>query len=360
MSVPVRMMVMTEGRLGVFDAKTGVSVIRWCPGEVACVLDSTRAGQDLASIIGCGAGIPIVKSVREGIALGANTLLIGIAPGGGRLPGPWMPVLRESLERGIDILNGLHLFMNDVPELAAIAAGSGAVITDLRRPPEDIPCAKNLAKKEKVRRVLAVGSDCNSGKMTACLALHKSALARGINAGFVATGQTGMVIARSLAGGKRGAGKTWPIEWGIAIDRVISDFCAGASEMLVMAQKEKDVLFIEGQGSINHPAYSPVTLAQVHGSAPTDMVLCHHAGRDKTRSVDNPEPLPDLKRLLRTYEDLASYILPCRVRCVAINTVSISEDEARRTVERTEKELGLPASDPVRWGGDRLLDALGY
>jgi len=338
-----RMMVMTEGQLDLDRAKTGVSAIRYCPDEIACVLDSTHAGEDLHGLVGTGRGVPIVATAREGLELGANTLLIGIAGPGGRLPDEWRGVIRECLAAGMDVLNGLHVFLGEIDELAALARSTHATITDLRRPPDDLTTSRNVAKQLDARRVLTVGTDCNSGKMSVSLELRRLARERGHDAGFVATGQTGIVIEGS----------------GIAVDRVIADFCAGAAEQLVLEQQQREILFVEGQGSLNHPSYSGVTLGLLHGCAPTDLILCHVCTRSVNRSVEFGEPLPAFTRLIATYEDIASYILPCTVRGIALNTAGLSDAEARAAVEQATADTGLPATDIYRFGAEPLADALG-
>jgi uncharacterized NAD-dependent epimerase/dehydratase family protein len=188
--------------------------------------------------------------------------------------------------------------------------------------------------------VLTVGSDCAVGKMTASLELVRAARASGTDARFVATGQTGIMIAGS----------------GIAIDRVISDFASGAAEQLVVDNADGELMFVEGQGGINHPAFAPVTLALLYGAAPDALVLVHRA--DRTHIDDFGTPLLGYRALIRTYEALCATVKPARVVGIALNTQGLDDGAARHALERARSETGLPADDVVRFGPQALYDAI--
>jgi len=339
---PRRLVLLTEGSLDPYNAKTAVGVLRYRPEHVACVLDSLRAGEDLEKLVGTGRGIPIVGTLEEALATHPTGLLLGTVAPGGRIPQSWRTLIIAFLERGLDVISGLHQFLTEDPTLMAIAARTGATIQDLRRPPADLGVATNIAKDQPGLRVLTVGTDCNLGKKVTSLEMARAARAAGWDAAFVATGQTGIAI----------DGK------GIAIDAVISDFVAGAAERLVVESANHEVLFIEGQGAITHPGFSGVTLGLLHGSAPQAMVLCHHATRRYMRACPTPTPVPSPAQVLPLYERLANVLFPSKVVAVSINTLELPEDEARAVIARTESELGLPATDPVRFGVEKLLNAL--
>lgn len=336
-----RMVILTHGNLNIWTAKTAVSVIRYRPEEIACVLDNKYAGQDLYKLVGTGKGIPIVKNLKEALALKPTTLMIGIAPVGGKLPASWKKEIVEAMKAGLDVISGLHSFLNDDPVLAKAAKQYKRMIWDVRVPPADLDCSKNIAKDTKCKRVLAVGSDCNLGKMSVMLEMTKEAKKRGWDAEFVATGQTGIIIADS----------------GIPMDRTISDFTNGASERLVMERKNREILFIEGQGAIGHPAYSAVTLGLIHGCAPDAMVMCHCPTRKVTHSVETP--IPPLPFLIDLHEKIAGLVCPSKVVAIGLNTFEMTEADAKREVEKTEAETGLPATDVYRFGRtDKLVDAV--
>ena len=341
-----RYAILAEGGFAEHDAKTAVGVLRYGPDPTAAVIDSTRAGSRVSDHVrGLEADVPIVGSLDEAQALGANVLLIGIAPAGGKLPAAWRKLIGGAMERGWDIESGLHDLLGDDPELAAAAQRAGVEIRDLRRAPAglDVPTGANL--DVDAHTVLTVGTDCSLGKMTLCLELDREAQRRGLASVFVPTGQTGIAIAG----------------WGIAVDEVVSDFIAGASERLVVEGGRRGgagaLLWIEGQGSINHPAYSGVTLGLLHGSAPHAMVLVHEPGRDHIDAEISP-PIPPLTDLIETYERIAGYVRPAPVVAVALKTNRLDEAAARSAIAAAEADTGLPTDDPVRFGAGSLLDAV--
>lgn len=322
------------------NAKTAHGVIRYGRDPIAAILDTDNAGKDLADVMPeLQRSIPIVGTLQEAIDLGADSLLLGVATPGGWIPDHWRPWLLEALSHGCEIANGLHRFLRDDPELVAAAEAGGGRLWDVREPPSDLPLCAGKAIDAPQRIVGTVGSDCAVGKMTVSLELVEAAQQEGVKAEFIATGQTGILIAG----------------WGIAVDRVISDFVSGASEKLVLdADPSSEVLLIEGQGGLWHPAYSGVTLGLLHGSAPEVLVLVHQAGRTKIEEPPYTE-LPPLDHMIRTYEDIASVVRPTKVVCVAVNCRGLTDDEAQTEIDRIEQVTGLPAADVWRGDGARKL-----
>jgi uncharacterized NAD-dependent epimerase/dehydratase family protein len=336
-----RILILAEGRFGVLDAKTATCVIRYRGEEVVAVLDSDTAGRDCADVIGVGEGIPIVGTLAEGLAREPDTLLIGVAPRGGRLPEAWRAMILEALARGLEVVSGLHTFLSDDPQLAAAAERGGGRIWDVRRVPDDLPVASRLADTVPGIVALTVGSDCNVGKMTAAMEIALAARRRGKNAVFAPTGQTGLFI-----GG-----------WGIVVDRVIADFVAGAAERIVLENAPgADLIVVEGQGSIYHPGYSGVTLALLHGSMPDAQILVHQPTRERT--LNDEIAVPPLPELIRVYEEVAALLKPAPVVGVALNCFDVDDRAAREFARRIEDETGLPAVDPVKFGADALLEPL--
>jgi uncharacterized NAD-dependent epimerase/dehydratase family protein len=343
-----RLAVLAEGSFTPLEGKTAVGVLRYRPDEVTAVIDSTRAGNTCDACVGVGGATPVVADVAAAAALGADGLLIGIAPQGGELPAAWRTSVRQALERGWDVLSGLHGFLADDPEFAALARTHGAVLLDVRRTPARRPIAAARAAHVEALVVLTVGSDCNVGKMTAALELRRELAGRGVRVAFVATGQTGILVA----------------DHGVALDAVPSDFVAGFAEELVLeAARGADVVLVEGQGALRHPGYSGVTLALLHGAAPAAMVLCHHSGREAIRRSGTPGHgaevvIPSLERLVREYEQTAAWVHPARVLAVALNTLGMDDAGARAAVAAAAAGTGLPASDPVRFGPGPLAEAV--
>lgn len=335
-----RLLILADGQLGVFSAKTATSLLRYRPDEVVAVLDREHAGRTTRDVLGVPAAVPVVATVEEGLALAPDTLVIGIAPQGGQLPAEWRSLITHCLEAGLSVHSGLHTFLSEDPELRELAARRGGEILDYRKPPEAQPVAGTRALETRAVRVLTVGTDCNVGKMVASLEFTAAARRRGKDARFVPTGQTGMMIAG----------------YGVTLDRIPGDFMAGWVERLTLEHGGGDLVVVEGQGSLLHPAYSSVTLALLHGCLPDAMILVHHAGREKIRHTD--VAIPPLREWVRRYEDAVAPLHPGKVVGIAINPTGLSAGEAETALRRAEDETGLPSVDAVTIGADRLVEAV--
>ena len=335
---PERLLILAEGFSGdPHYGKTARGVLAYGERPVVAIVDSTRAGETQA-------GVPITATVEDALAFEPETALVGVATAGGRFPPAWRELLKSAIGSGLNVENGLHQFLADDEELAGLAEARGVELRDLRRPPADlnVPTGANLA--QPTRNVLTVGSDCAIGKMTVSLELDRAARARGIESRFVPTGQTGIAIAG----------------WGIAVDAVVSDFIAGAAEQLVVEGHERggELLFVEGQGAVTHPAYSGVTLGLIHGSAPHAFVLCHQVGSTEVDGYPG-HPLLPLPELVELHEWISLPARRARVAAIALNTRAVDgDDAARAAIARAQAETGLTADDPVRFGPDRILDAV--
>ena len=316
--------------------KTLRGVMRYRRESVAAILDTTRAGET-------DDGVPIVATVDDALQYEPNTALVGVVTQGGHFPADWRALLKGCVEAGLDVENGLHVRLHDIPGLAEVARERGVELRDLREPPPDLSTATgaNLAVDAKI--VLTVGSDCAIGKMTTTCELDLEARRRGLGSVFVPTGQTGIAIAG----------------WGIAVDAVVSDFIAGAAERLVVeGGRRGNLLWVEGQGAILHPIYSGVALGLMHGSAPHLYVLCHEVGRETVEGDATHSPIPSLSELVDLHERMSLKLRRARVACVALNTMGRSDAEAREAIAAAEAETGLPTDDPVRFGAGRLLDSV--
>jgi uncharacterized NAD-dependent epimerase/dehydratase family protein len=221
------------------------------------------------------------------------------------------------------------------------------VIVDYRRSPDRLGTARGRHHLPGKKVILTVGTDCAVGKMSVALELERAARNAGHSAVFVPTGQTGMMIAG----------------WGVAVDRIISDFLNGTCEWLAEEGEARgDWVFVEGQGSLDHPAYSSVTLGLIHGTTPQAMVLVHKPGLPAHDFDHLPEvsfPLQPLAPFVALHERVAALVAPSVVAAVALNTSLLpGEAAARREIARVTEETGLPCDDPYRFGGERLFDAL--
>ena len=339
MAAGERTVILAEGFSGdPHYGKTMRGVLRYRRGDVVVIVDSRRAGETEA-------GVPIVADVDSALSFGPEVAIVGVATQGGRFPPAWRAILRRSIDAGLSIENGLHEMLGDDLELRLLADVAGVELRDLRRPPPRLDVATGANLEVDAQIVLTVGSDCAIGKMTVSLELDRVARERGHPSVFVPTGQTGIAIAG----------------WGIAVDEVISDFVAGAAERLVVEGHERGgdgaILWIEGQGSLNHPFYSGVTLGLLHGSAPHALVFVHEPGRE-TIDGDARYPIPGIAELIDDQVRMARHVRRAPVVAVALKTNRLDEDAARAAIAEVERETALVADDPVRFGAGRLLDAV--
>ena len=337
--------ILTNGLFTDLHAKTAHGIIRYGQREVVGVVDERFAGSVASDLVPyCRRPVPIVATIAEAKALGARSLLLGVAPAGGKLTPEWRRTLEEAMSVSMDVEAGLHSELGRDPELVAAAERNGVALRDLRAVPEDLELPRGRAhRRPDLRVVHTVGSDCAIGKMSAVLELDDTARRRGLRSCFVPTGQTGIAIAG----------------WGIAVDHVVADFVAGAAELLVdQGGSRGDLLFVEGQGALFHPAYSGVTLGLLHGTAPDALVLAHKHGATKTYGYEDT-PIPPLGELAHAYELICAPISKVRVAAVALNTAELADDEqALAAIASVEDGTGLPCDDAPRFGADRLLDAV--
>jgi uncharacterized NAD-dependent epimerase/dehydratase family protein len=339
-----RLAIFAEGLFAKHTGKTAHGVIRYGTREVVAVIDSTCAGRTAAEVEPfCVKPVPIVATLEEALERGPDSLLIGVAPPGGKLAPEWRPTLLAAVGAGLSLEAGLHTQLNHDEELRATAERNAVELRDLREAPGDLSVPKGpYSRPEWVQVVHSVGSDTVIGKKVVTLELDRAARERGLRSVYVPTGQTGVAIAG----------------WGIAVDHVISDYVAGAGERLVLDGAERgDLLFVEGQGALFHPAYSGVTLGLLHGSAPDLLVLVHKAGATHNRNYPDL-PIPPLNELIAAYENVAARVRPTRVAAIALNTSDLDEDAARAAIADAERETGLVSDDVVRFGAGRVLDAV--
>ncbi|MCT4558595.1 MAG: DUF1611 domain-containing protein [Pelagimonas sp.] len=290
---------------------------------------------------GCKADMGLTDmTLEQAKAAGAKTLVIGVANRGGVISPAWKKVLVAALEEGFDLASGLHNLLKDEADLVAVAQACGRELHDVRVPEVDYPIANGVKRTGK--RVLAVGTDCSVGKMYTALCLEKEMRARGMNADFRATGQTGILITGD----------------GVPLDAVIADFMAGSIEYITPDNDADHWDIIEGQGSLFHVSYSGVTMALIHGGQPDALIVCHEPTRAHMRGLPGYS-LPSLEAVRDMALSLAKVANPgAQVVGYAINTQHMSEDDALAYVAKVEADLGLPATDPFRFGAGKLVDAL--
>ncbi len=338
MATARRMAIMTDGFNDAFTAKTAICLLRYRPDEVVAVLDRQSAGKSAQEVFGAGGSIPCVGSLAD--AAGANTFVVGIAPPGGKIPPHWHPIILEAIARKMTVVSGLHEFLRDDPEFYKAAAVHGVQLIDIRDNDErDV--AQRVGLRDDCLRIHTIANDCSCGKMVASVELADGLKRSGVDAAFVATGQTGILV----AGG------------GCPIDRVIADFVTGAAEKLVLANQHHEVIVVEGQGSLFHPRYSCVTLGLLHGLMPDGLILCYEMGRDTVMGMEDVS-LPSLEKVVEFYEAAANIMHPCRVIGVAVNGLRFSDRDVDDECEQVSRRLGLPACDVIRHGPAKLVEAV--
>lgn len=331
-----RYAILTEGRFLDTNAKTAHGLLRYGKDEVVAVMDSTLAGKRTLDVMpSLRRDAPIVSSLEEALSYSPTAILVGLAPPGGRLPEEWMETLRMAANMDIEIVSGLH------QRLAPRFPGKN--VWDVRQPPEEIPLFSGAGLRVEPKVALTVGTSSAIGKMTATLEIEIAANEAGLKTEFVATGQTGIIIAG----------------WGISVDAVVSDFIAGAAEQLVLraAKTSPDLILVEGQGSLGHPAYSGVTLGLLHGSCPDCLIVCCDS-RGPHEKIMNLVPRPTPARAARLYEEIAALVKPAPVVAVSVNTQGLEDTEAEEFMAAVSEETGLPAADPLRGSAAPILEAV--
>lgn len=323
--------------------KTGVALLRYSEATIVAVIDRECAGKSLPKLTGINRDVPIVATVEKALAYKPDVLVIGIAPSGGVLPDEWWQEIKQATASGLSIVNGLHTPMNTIPELRD-SLREGQWIWDVRQEPLNLPIASARARSLACRRVLTVGTDMGVGKMSTSLELNKAAQKRGLRSKFLATGQAGLMIAGD----------------GVPLDAVRVDFAAGAVEQIVMRYgSDRDILHIEGQGSLLHPG-STATLPLIRGSQATHLILVHRPGQTHIRNHPQVKipPLPEVIQLYETVARAGGAFADVKVAAIALNTFHLNVSEAQTAIEQVQAETKLPCTDVVRFGADVILDTI--
>lgn len=332
------MVLLTWGHSNPRTAKTATGLLRYCGDECIAVFDPDHVGKTAQDCLDVGGDTPIVGTLAE--VESPRTLVIGIAPPGGKIPEAWKAVILEAIDRGMNVLSGLHDFLTDDDELVKAADAKGISITDVRK-----NNFKQIATRSELNdsccRLHTVGHDCGVGKMLVSLEVARGLAQRDHDAHFVATGQTGIMVSGA----------------GLPVDCVVSDFVSGAAEQLVLDTQHHDIIVVEGQGSLVHPSYSAVTLGLLHGCQPHGLIFVFEASRESVGGLEHV-PLPSLRQQRKLFESMASIHQPCQTVAIAMNGRRLSPDAAKQTAQIVSDELELPVVDVVREGPDRLLDTV--
>jgi uncharacterized NAD-dependent epimerase/dehydratase family protein len=332
-----------DGAKTSFEAKLASSLIRYKAKNVSCLIDSKFKDKTVKSFFDIDIDIPIKESIKE--IKNIDYLIISSVLPSGKVPEKWITEINYALESNIHIINPLHIdftkfinskFKKDPGSSKKITKfiNTKAKIYNVREVPDDLDLLSLDVLKTSAKRILTVGTDCNIGKMVTTIELTK---AFNKKASFIATGQISTLI--------KGRG--------IAIDRVISDFLPGSVEKLILEEKNKDILFIEGQGSIFQPIYSCVSMGLLHGSAPDAMIMCHLPSRKKLKYTNIN--MPDIKKAIRIHEELASIVNSSKVIGISLNCFDLNLDETKDLIKKYEDITGLPTVDPIKIGVEKLI-----
>lgn len=329
-----------EGALDNDSGKMGFGLMRFSKHPIVCVIDSNYAHKTVQEAVGLPYSIPVVATVDEAISLKAEILVLGIAPSGGRFPAEWDAPISHALKSGLSLINGLHDDLN--ARFGHLLTQN--VIWDVRKPAHSYPIATARAAQLKNKRILMVGTDMAAGKMTAGLELYAALMEKDIEVGFVPTGQIGITLMGN----------------GIPLDAIKVDQAAGAVEQAVLEQSDKDIIIVEGQGSLAHPG-STATLPLIRGSQPTHLILCHKAAHTHLRYPVSHVPIPPLDEFIRLNEAVAKVcgsLNEAKAIGIALNTVGLDKETALSKIQEVEQLTGLPTTDVVLLGVEKLVNAV--
>ena len=335
-----RIVILADKKLGPVTSKMGNSAIRFANEKIVAVIDRSKAGKVVQDVLGFGGNIPIHASLEETLVYEPNALLIGISPPGGALPSDWYSWIIEAIQNKLHVISGLHEYISNIAEFKLLADKYKVKIKDLRRYDGRDILATGLAKNFRSKIVLTVGTHGNCGKMTATILMVKAMLEMGRSAEWFATGQIGIFLQKR----------------GLPLDAIKGDFISGVLEYhLKKIDGNYEFLFVEGQGSLFHMAYSPVSLGIMHGCMPDAMILCH---RPDIGINDYGVDTGNLIKAIEINEAIASIAKPAKITGIALNTYNLSNEAAQQIIEDTQKVTGLPTTDPVRFGAEILVESL--
>lgn len=311
------------------SVKTSRGIAQWRPEK--CIGQLRMPGCDVS--LGFSD-----MTIAEAAEKGAKTFILGLANAGGKISESWLSCIREALENGMDVANGLHQKLADMPEIMALAEQNGCRVFDVRHSSQPLAVGTGLRRPGK--RLLTVGTDCSVGKMYTSLALEKEMADRGMNVDFRATGQTGILVSGS----------------GLSVDAVVADFISGAAEYLSPANDDDHWDILEGQGSLFHPSYAGVSLGLLHGAQADILVLCHEMGRRHMRGLPH-QPMPMVGDCIEANLRAASLTNPgVKLGGIAVNSSGYDEIKAANYMDELSRSFGVPCVDPLRSGVKDIVD----
>lgn len=345
-----RAVILCDGYFGQNTGKTANGLVRYSKRyQIVGVIDHTKAGRDAGEVLdGTPKGIPIFKDFREALEkTKPDALVIGVATFGGYIPQEFRGLIREAIEHGVNVVAGLHEYLNDDPEFSALAKTHGVRLLDVRRP-RDIHEAQQFSDKARhlpALRIPVLGTDGSIGKRTCALILTDALNAAGVRTTFVATGQTGL-----LQGSP----------YGVPLDSIKGDFMVGELEAEIVRAYEEtkpQVLIVEGQGSVSHPAYVCGSRAIIMASMPSAIIMMHAPAR-KTRNFRRDVvawPMPTPEEEMRWLEFFSR---GAKVIAIGLNHENMTREQVEATVAEYEAKYGLPTADPLWHGTGKFVDRI--
>ena len=341
----VTAVVYCEANFGAVDGKTANGLIRFSEKyQILSVIDSKQVGLDAGAVLDNKPNeIPICRDLDHVLAtLGfvPDSFIFGMAPSTGLLSKRERGVILEAMSHGMNIVNGLHEFLNDDPVFAAASIANQVTINDVRKPraKKDLRLFSGRIAEVTCARIAVLGTDCAIGKRTTATIMTSALNARGIKTVMVGTGQTGLI---------QGA------RYGVALDAVPSQFCAGELEATIVEAFENespDVIIIEGQGALSHPAFSSSSFI-LRGSCPDGVVLQHAPGRTRRCDFEQmlmPDPTTEIN-LIETFSDT-------KVIGLTINHEDMTDEQVSEAITEYEHTLGIPATDALSRSTNRLVE----
>ena len=322
------------------ESKTGNMLIRYHPESVVAIIDPDKEGKTAQDVLGWGGEIPCLSSFKETKIFQPTHLVVGNAPQGGFLDKTTLKEIHDAIDHGLHIISGMHMFLNDDLELSKKAAKNNVDLIDLRKPNFPPKFPKGSWKKRRFPVLTIVGSDCDTGKMTTAWEVSESLKKRKRKIEFIATGQTGILL----------AGK------GVPIDAVTSDFMAGEIEYcLDELPFDTELAIVEGQGALNNVLYSGVTLGLLHGSMPDYLIFTHEPGRLIDVASNS---IPELKILMNMYLDLLKPFKNSKFIGINLLTLKLTESESKNIINYLYNEFNIPVTDLIRYESEMFINEI--
>ena len=227
-------LVLTNGLYQTSDAKTAHGLVRGSERFlIAGIIDNTQtANKDAGELLdNTHRNIPVFADLAAALSTikDADTLIIGVATVGGKLPVEMLVIIKEAISKGLSIVNGLHDYLNEHADLVELALKNNSILIDIRKPKkrEDLHFFTGDIFNIKTPIVAVIGMDCAMGKRTTARMLMQACAKENIKAEMIYTGQTGW-----LQGSK----------YGFVFDSTLNDFVQQEKQISHMEKYKSDLI----------------------------------------------------------------------------------------------------------------------